>query len=162
MATETTPALAGEPPKKSSRAAVLGAAGGVALLGGLGWVYFARQSAQQAADKASQSHAVAAVQADSFYDMDEFLVNLSNPEGERYLRTTLSLSFAHESARDAIKTQLPKVRDAIIDILADQKTQDLISADGRAKVKAAILARLALIVPTAGFDGVYFQLFTFQ
>ena len=100
--------------------------------------------------------------SESFYDLDEFLVNLSGSQSESYLRTTLSLGYTHASQDDRIKKMVPKIRDAIIDVLAQESPATLSSEAGRAKVKAELLARVQALVPSAGFDGVYFQLFTFQ
>jgi flagellar FliL protein len=168
VAEETPQEGAGKPEKKGNKLPLIVAVALVAVGIG-GWLFLQHKKAADAAAAmavaAEQAKAQAQAQAapeDSFFDLDEFLVNLANPEGERYLRTTMSLSFTHETARDTIKNQLPKIRDAIIDTLSNQKTQDLSGPDGREKVKEAVLARLEHIVPGAGFDGVYFQLFTFQ
>ena len=145
--------------------------GGI-LLGGLYYLMSAQnktiKDALEAAAKKSPDAAAAAQPASvkdadaAFYDLDEFLVNLSNPGGGRYLRTTVSLRFQHEAQRDAIKKEQPKVRDAIIEIFTSHSTQDLATREGKEKLKVELLTQLNKLLPDAGFDGVYFQTFTVQ
>jgi flagellar FliL protein len=97
-----------------------------------------------------------------FYDLDEFLVNLANPGGGRYLRATLSLRFKNESAREVIKASQPRVRDLVIECLSARSTQDLAAREGKAKLKDELLTQLTRLIPEAGFDGVFLLSFTVQ
>ncbi len=117
---------------------------------------------KQAAALPAPTPGAQAAPAERFYDLDGFLVNLANPEGDRYVRTTISLGYTRPAAAAEIKAQVPRIRDAVIDVLGAQTTADLINNRGRDKVKQQILDRLKALLPDAGFDGVYFQLFTFQ
>ena len=115
-------------------------------------------------EKKSGGHggATASGADNGFYDLDEFLVNLANPGGGRYLRTTLALSFKNEPMRDEIKKSQPRVRDAIVEVLTSKNTLDLGGKEGKTKLKEEILAALTKAMPKAGFDGVYIQAFTVQ
>jgi flagellar FliL protein len=97
-----------------------------------------------------------------YYDLDEFLVNLANPGGGRYLRATLSFRFHNEALREAIKKEQPQIRDAAIAVLTSRTTEELASEDGKEKLKKDLIAHIAKILPDAGVDGVFIQSFTIQ
>jgi flagellar FliL protein len=115
-----------------------------------------------AAAVAAGAAAVAPAPEAEFYDLDEFLVNLANAGGGRYLRATLSLRYHNGAGKDLIKANQPKVRDVIIDTLTSRTVQDLMSREGKAKLKDELLAELSKLVPDAGIDGVFLQSFTLQ
>jgi|GEM_PF-2737784 flagellar FliL protein len=118
--------------------------------------------AAQPAVKDAAAKDAASTAESGFYDLDEFLVNLANPGGGRFLRATLSLRFHNESARELIKKSQPRVRDLIIDNLSSRTTQDLATREGKAKLKDDVLNQLTRLIPEAGFDGVFLQSFTIQ
>jgi len=111
---------------------------------------------------AASVSATAAAGEVSFYDLDEFLVNLSNPGGGRYLRATLSLRYHNSAGKELIKASQPKVRDVIIESLTSHTAQDLMTREGKAKLKDELLAQLSHVIPDAGIDGVFLQSFTLQ
>jgi len=148
---------------------------GALLLGGMAYLMQAQNKAikdtLEAAAKRAPEPAGAGAGAgaeakgggeSAFFDLDEFLVNLNNNGGGRYLRTTISLRFHNPAAADAIKKALPQVRDAIIEVLTSHSTQELATASGKARLKDELLARVTRVNPEAGFDGVFLQSFTVQ
>lgn len=173
-----TPPAAAEAAPKTPNAMIPAIAGsavmGLLILGGLSYLMKAQaQEIRGAVAQAAQGggegghggghgeHGGDAAKS-GYFDLDEFLVNLANPGGGRYLRTTLSLRFRNEATREAVKKDQPKIRDGIIEILTSRGTQELNTREGKTKLKEDILGMLTKMLPEAGFDGVYLVSFTLQ
>ena len=72
--------------------------------------------------------------------LDEFLVNLSDPGSDHFLKVSLALEFTKKSGKTAenIKEDSAQLRDAVLQALST-KTRDAISSDaGKSKLKTEI------------------------
>ena len=96
---------------------------------------------------------------------ETFLVNLSDPGGNRFLKVTLSLVVS--SAEDAKHIEenaslMSHVRSAILELLTEQQAPALITAPGKQTLKDAITTRAAdLLKDQKGLD-VLFSEFVVQ
>lgn len=96
---------------------------------------------------------------------ETFLVNLSDPGGNRFLKVTLQLAFASESEAKAVADSVPvmgHLRSAILELLTEQKAPALITAEGKASLKEAIKTKVATILTTQKVLDVLFSEFVVQ
>lgn len=70
--------------------------------------------------------------------LDEFLVNLADPSGDRYLKTIISLGLVKGVAAEQYKEEIPQTRDAILMLLTSKKLDDVRSTAGKEKLKDQI------------------------
>ncbi|MBF0322372.1 MAG: flagellar basal body-associated FliL family protein [Magnetococcales bacterium] len=122
------------------------------------------------------------------YKMEPFVVNLNEPRGNRYLKTTIQLEMGQsvpakgedgkekpeEPAKEGekglkstpLKEELdkrqPQIRDIILQLLTSKGTQELQAYDGKFKLREEILARLNAILSNGQITSVYFTEFVIQ
>jgi flagellar FliL protein len=135
MSEPTAPAAPAAPAKKSKKPLVL-ILGGVLVLGLLGggafW-YIRRAPAGQAAHVKPPERGILA--------FEPFVVNLADPSGSRFLRTTVQLIVTSELEAEHVKKTpvvMMEARGAILELLAVQTSEALVTPGGKTKLKKAI------------------------
>jgi len=73
-------------------------------------------------------------------ELQPFIVNLADTEQARYLRMTVSLGIDSESEEEK-PDQLftTRVRNAMLAVLSDKRSEDILTVDGKAKLRAELL-----------------------
>lgn len=167
MTTNATPPTApAEPaPKKSRKGLILMAAVAlVVLLGGGGaayWMYAKGAPAEGDAAKAEEEEVV----PPAAIELEPFVVNLADPGGSNFLRVNLSLVVRdEEQAKLFEETPVTKmkVRSALLELLALQTADTLITPAGKAALKKAIAGAAGKAVPEVKITDVLFSEFVVQ
>jgi flagellar protein FliL len=91
--------------------------------------------------------------------LDPFVVNLDDADGRSYLRVGIDLGVRGDAA---VSPPTAALRDTIIGVLSRAKPEDLLSAEGKAKLKADLMASLQDRAPQLGVQEVYFTDFLVQ
>jgi flagellar FliL protein len=147
---------------------------GLLLLGGGGagaWWWFSRSAAAQAAAPAdAKGHEKPEAEHADLSDsgvltLEPFLVNLADPEAPRFLRASLSLVVADKEhaahlAEDTVAKA--RIRSAVLELLATQKSSDLVTPEGKSALKKSIVTSSAAIVTEAKVVDVLFSEFVVQ
>lgn len=103
--------------------------------------------------------------------MESFTVNLADPEDGRFLRTTLALGVAGQlpqlakGAAKGVETSdvsIATIRDSIITVLAQCKSDQLLTSEGKLKLKADLITALNRDVPALNVQEIYFTDFLVQ
>jgi flagellar basal body-associated protein FliL len=103
--------------------------------------------------------------------LEAFTVNLADHEEGRFLRATISLAVegqlpatAKGENRSVETTQvsMATIRDSIITVLAQCTSEQLLTSDGKARLKADLIASLNRDVPELRVRDVYFTEFLVQ
>ena len=134
-------------PKK--KLILIGAALLALVLGlGAGAVVFLKQRAAHAAaaiddDAATpdSSTPAAAAQAKSvpFYlPLDPFIVNLADKEADRYAQIGITFEVENSMTGDQIKAYMPAIRNAVLMILANKTSKDLLNREGKEQLALEI------------------------
>jgi flagellar FliL protein len=101
-----------------------------------------------------------------FLPLDNFTVNLSPDEGDKYLQVTLTLQVPDEKDADTIKAHMPQVRDRILLLLSNQKASDLLTEAGKNQLTREIISTINKPFDPAGdpqkVSGVFFTSFIIQ
>lgn len=152
-------------PKRSSGAALLA---GMILLSGIGvgaWWVLLRPGAVNSSNP-SQSQAIKVV-----LPLESFTVNLADTEEGRFLRVTISLGVDGElpsltkgesRGAESSEVSMATIRDSILTVLAQSKSGDLLTPEGKLKLKADLLEALNRDVPALQAREVYFTEFLVQ
>jgi flagellar FliL protein len=141
---------------------------GLVLLCGIGfgvWRIFFRSSPVNSADPAQVPSGTTVL------PLESFTVNLADPEEGRFLRTTMSLGVdgklpqaarAESRAPQEGAVSMATIRDSILTVLAQCKSNDLLSPEGKLKLKADLVNALNRDVPALQTREVYFTEFLVQ
>lgn len=108
---------------------------------------------QQAAQNASYLQQVVSAKT---YDLDEFLVNLADEDGKRYLKIKISLGYDNKKLDAELEEKKPILRDAIISVLRTKKAAD-ISAKGIDNIKMELIQRINLNLTKGQLNNIYFN-----
>ena len=125
-----------------------GAAGGAGGAGGAGDARIERQS-----DLPRSSGQV--------LPLPPITVNISDPSGRRYLKLGMEVEVNAEVSA-ALQANSPRIRDAIIMLLAGKTFNDISSPDGKVLLKAEVAARLNQILGAQRVIRVYFTDFVVE
>jgi flagellar FliL protein len=153
---------------------LLGAGGGVAwklgLLGGTASHANAggAQSEESAAaadggergEGAARAGTVAGMGA--LIPLDPFIANLSDEDGRRYLKATLSVEFFKPVAPPEFTQRLPQVRDLMLTLFSSKTFSEVRTPQGKAVLRDEIVTRLNHALRTDAVKAVYFTEFIVQ
>lgn len=149
---DAAPEAAAPKPKKSKKLLLIALVVIVAGVGGA--VYAMRRPAGEV--PASKRGLVA---------FDPFVVNLADPGGMRFVRVTMQVVVTDEKSATRIPEELvvfKEARSAILEILSQQKANDLVTIEGKQALKRAIVLRLSKVITETKVLDVFFSEFVVQ
>ncbi len=165
MATKPEDAEAEKPPAKSKKKLfiIVGAVLALVLVGGGGAFFYISKQKAAAAEAAAleaeggdpaAAHAPAAAAHGAaktppvYLPMDNMVVNLADPGGERVAQVGITLEVTDAHASDQVKAYLPTIRSAVLMLLSRKTAEELLSAEGKQKLIEEILRQTT--VPFGG------------
>ncbi len=122
----------------------------VLLGGGAGgtWFYLQKKHAAAAADEEPAPKAAEA-EKPIYLPLENMVVNLADPGGERFAQIGVTLDLTDEKAADQIKNLLPAVRSSVLMLVSQRSSDELLKRDGKEKLAADITAEVSR---TLGFE----------
>lgn len=84
--------------------------------------------------------------APTFLPLDNMVVNLADPGGNRYIQIGLTLQLQDAHTGDAVKAFMPSIRSRILVILSKRTAEDVLSAEGKSKLSADIIAAVSEVM----------------
>ena len=155
------------PPKKQNKKLFFAGLTFILLLGlgGLGW--FISSSGQAAAEEEEAEHAEEVEpEVTAFLHLENFVVNLADPEEHRYLRVGIDLGLEHamEGGGHEGGSELPTalIRDAILTVLSTWTSDALLTPEGKMQLKKKLVSVLQERAPQLSVQEVYFNDFLVQ
>jgi flagellar FliL protein len=158
---------AAAPKKKSRKLLVILSAVFVVLLGGGAAAYFALRAPAETADAKSDKKAAKPLDlaAAGIVNFEPFIVNLADANAKRFLRINVRLIVGEaEEAEHIQKSEvlLMRLRSDILDLLTEQTSDRVATAEGKAELKKAIAERAHATVAPAEVADVLFSDFVVQ
>jgi len=133
---------------------IIGAVLVLALGGGGAFFYISKQRAAAAAegeDAAPEKSAHAdPKKAPVYLPLDNMVVNLADPGGDKVAQIGITLEVADAHASDSVKAYLPTIRSGILLLIAQRTSEELLTQDGKQKLAKDILHQAA--IPFGGGD----------
>lgn len=151
------------PTEKKSHRTTLVAVLVTALAAAGGGFWWSRVAGADQAGAAAPAEKAAASRA--LLKFDPFVVNLADGVGTRFLRATLQLVVEPAEAAEQIAAHpvtMLELRSALLELLAEQSAAALVTAEGKAAVKAAIITRAQAALQTGTVTDVLFAEFVVQ
>ncbi len=95
--------------------------------------------------------------------LETFVLNLGDPEQHAYLRVGIDLTLNRESGPEATSVRsIALIRDTILGVLTTAQPDEILTSDGKTKLKGALLQALSNRAPELGVREVYFTEFLVQ
>lgn len=165
MAEEKQPAEGQEPKKKSKL--LLFIVIGVVLAGGGGAAAFLMKSDKtEVTDENGEVQAAEPTEERAgLIPLDTFLVNLNDPEGERYMKVTMRLTVAPESVAGEIlgdEVQLARIRDRVLTVLMSKTFAELADPLGKESLRFEIQGQVDALLEEGAVKDVFFSEFVVQ
>jgi flagellar FliL protein len=101
----------------------------------------------------------------STMDLDSFLVNLADEESTRFVKVTFRLGLNESNLGEELKGNpvvLSATRDTIISLLSTKKAEELLSIEGKKRLREEIRERVNPILPEGEVVEVFIMEFVIQ
>lgn len=109
----------------------------LALAGGGAWYFLSKKSA---ADEDVEEVVQAVPKGPpTFLALDNMVVNLADPGGEKVAQIGITLELADAHATDKVKMYLPSIRSGILLLISQRTAEELLLIEGKEKLAADIL-----------------------
>jgi flagellar FliL protein len=98
----------------------------------------------------------------TIWPMEAFVVNIANAGGDRYLKMIVQLELSEPGAVAELEQIKPRLRDAILDLLATKTIQELMDLTGKQRLREDIAGRVNNVLTQGKITRVYFTEFVLQ
>lgn len=92
----------------------------------------------------------------------EFVVNLSDPKGKRYLKCKISIEVEDEEAKERVQKIEPKLRDIVIMLLTSLAFEEVMTPEGKIRIRVELLERFNQAARPDRIKNIYFSDFVVQ
>jgi flagellar protein FliL len=140
-----------KPPAKSKKMLliIVGAVLLLAIAGGGAFFYISKQRAATE-EGAEEPAPVKAVAHDAhktppaYLPMENMVVNLADPGGERVAQIGITLEVVDAKSSDTVKAYLPTIRSGVLMLISQRTAEELLTADGKEKLAKDILREASI------------------
>jgi flagellar FliL protein len=94
--------------------------------------------------------------------LDAFIVNLNDEQGDRYLKVVMQLEMNNTELEAEIMSKMPQIRDEILMLLSNKSFDDVATMAGKRMLKREIINGLNKYLTTGQVVQVYFSEFVVQ
>ena len=143
MSTKPAEAAVAAPPKSKKMLLIVVAVVLILILAGFGTVMYVnkQRAAAEFGDEAQPRAAANHVEAGppTYLPLDNMVVNLADPGGERVAQVGITLELQDVKAVDKVKQYLPTIRSGILMLVSQRTSEDLLKIEGKEKLARDIL-----------------------
>lgn len=154
-----TPAAERPRPKRRRRTVLVLAGSALIATGGAGaWYVLQEEPGAQAAQQQNKPPL--------FLPLEPFTVNLQPETGDQYLQVGLIVAAKDGAAVDAVKLQMPEIRNRLLLLLSSKRASEISTVPGKQRLSAEIMAEIRESVGLEPLreqiTAVYFSAFVIQ
>jgi len=152
-------------PKKKSKLGLLLVLGTVFLLSAGGFYAYTAIWApepQTGGEKSGVKPEQLTEAVGEMFTLEPFVVNLSDPQGKRYLKLTVSMELESKEAVGKATKLVPKLRDMVIILLTSLTFEEVMTPEGKMQIRDELLARFNQILRPDRVRNIYFTDFVVQ
>jgi flagellar FliL protein len=148
----------GEKPKAKSKKMliiIIAAVAVLALGGGGAYFYISKQRAAAAAEDGEEAAPAKSAKdahkaPPTYLPLDNMVVNLADPGGERVAQVGITLELLDAKATDQVKAYLPTIRSGVLMLISQRTAEELLKSEGKEKLAKDIVREASL--PFGGGD----------
>ncbi|CAN5708786.1 hypothetical protein BH11PSE13_BH11PSE13_10340 [soil metagenome] len=131
-------------PKRKGKSMLLIIVAALVLAGGGagGWFYMNKKN-HAAGEEEAAAHAPEHAAAPTYLALENMVVNLADPGGERFAQIGVTLDLENEKVGDKIKTYLPAIRSSVLMLVSQRTSEELLKRDGKEKLAADIVTEVS-------------------
>ena len=134
-------------PAKSKKLIVIGAI--VALLVVVAAAALLFLSNKSVDPNGVEAPAKKAVLVPTFMPLENMVVNLADPGGDRFAQVGITLELQDEPTADLVKQYMPSIRNGILMLLSQRTADELLLREGKEKLAADILREVMRPLPAS-------------
>ncbi len=124
-------------PKRSKKLLIIVALALVLVAAAVGgWVFWSKHNApadEADAEEVAAAHA-AAKGPPTFLPLENMVVNLADPGGERMAQIGITIEMADAHSADKVKLYLPSIRSGILMLISQRTSTELLQREGKEKL----------------------------
>jgi flagellar FliL protein len=94
--------------------------------------------------------------------LEPFIVNLAEAGGKRFIKITMEIELSSKELEVEVKGRIPQFKDHIITVLSSKAMDEVITAEGKFKLKEEIMARLNQNLKGGTVRNIFFTEFVVQ
>ncbi len=98
----------------------------------------------------------------AIYEMDTFMVNLSDPGGKHFLKAVMKLKVSSAETSEECKSRTFELRDRVLTLLSGKESEEVTSADDKAALKRQVMETINSVLQKGKVLDVYFTDFLVQ
>lgn len=92
----------------------------------------------------------------TLWPMDPFIVNLTDNNGERYLKLVMQLEVSGQECVVELDQLTPKLRDSVLDLLSAKSYSDIIGIGSKQRLRDEVIMRINRFLTRGEVHKVYF------
>jgi flagellar protein FliL len=143
VATES-PAEAPVKPKKKKLIIIIAAVVLLVVAGGGAGLFFMNKAKHAAEDGEEAAHAETTPKVPpTFLPIENMVVNLADPGGERFAQIGVTLELADKKTEDQVKAYMPSIRNSILLLVSQRTSEELLQREGKEKLASDILVEVS-------------------
>jgi flagellar FliL protein len=96
------------------------------------------------------------------YSMKPFIVNLADDSGGRYLKVKFEMELNSKDLVPEVEKRMPQLTDSVIMLLSSRKYEDIVTYEGKDRMRNEIMLRLNSFLSTGFIRKIYFTEFVMQ
>lgn len=96
------------------------------------------------------------------FELEPFVVNLSDPKAKRFLKIKVTLELASPEAAAKAEKLIPKMRDMVIMMLTSLSFEEVMTPEGKIRIRDELLERFNLILRPERVRNIFFTDFVIQ
>jgi len=162
---EETPTTEDAQPKKKSKKLLFIIIGVLLAGGGAAAAFLITKDKGAVVDENAATEQAPAEQKAGLVPLDTFLVNLNDPNGERYMKVTMRLTIVPESLADKVRDddlQLARIRDRVLTVLMSKTFTELADPLGKESLRFEVRGQVDSILDGGTVKDVFFSEFVVQ
>jgi flagellar FliL protein len=104
-----------------------------------GWFYISKQRAAAEEGDGEPTTSTKAAGPPTFLPLDNMVVNLADPGGEKVAQVGITLEIVNAQGVDMVKVYLPAIRSGILLLISQRTAEELLRREGKEKLAQDIL-----------------------
>jgi flagellar FliL protein len=138
------------------------------LAGGayFGWTIFLKNPGEKSKDNDKISEQKCTAEEDAgfgqYFSMNDFIVNLNDLSGKRYLKTKIELEFVQEEMKEELHARLAQLRDMTLLLLSSKTIDEIQNIEGKMELKNELIMRINQVLKKGKIRNLYFTEFVIQ
>jgi len=150
-------------PKKKSKIILFAIIGFILVLAaGGGFFAYTKFLAPKPAIVPSEVEKEAPESVGEMFTLEPFVVNLSDPKGKRYLKVSIAIELENAQIIERAEKNKPKMRDMVIMLLTSLSFEEVMTPEGKIRVRDELFERFNLILRPDRVKNIYFTEFVVQ